>query len=116
MTVTVVTLQRPFADRSGLNVISVSATAAENAYIDLGSLFRVGTTNLGIHLQAVGSAVVPSFTLADPEYARVAANDARVAWDVRTSQAVNVIQSYQFGATVLRLAFAGAGSVNICVI
>lgn len=116
MTITVSSVGKRFGSRNAVNVIRVASDASGLAYIDLTNLFKAGFTNLGIQLQAVGAAAIPSFTLADPEYASIPANDAKVSWDVRAALTLNAIATFPIGATVLRLNFPGAGSVNVCVL
>lgn len=105
-----------WSDRHGLCPITVSADTAETGYVNVTSLFRIGQVSQGIQIQAHGSGVIPSFTMAGAETAAIAANDTRVPWKVFASIASGDIVSFPFGATVVRLQFAGPGVAYIGVL
>ena len=115
MSYTVSYLNKPFAQRTALSIIKVVATSAESAYVDVTNLIRIGAINLGVQIQGHGAALVPSFTMMDPDFAVLIANDSKVPWDVRASQVSGAISSFFLVPTVVRLAFAGAGTAYITV-
>jgi hypothetical protein len=115
MSYTITYLNKPFAQRTALSVLHVTATSAESAYVDVSNLIRIGAINLGVQIQGFGAAIVPSLTLADPDFASLIANDAKVPWHVLASQASGVLTCQFFCPTVVRLAFAGAGSAFLTV-
>lgn len=115
MSSTITYLNKPFAQRTALSILHITATSAELVYVDITNLIRIGAINLGVQLQGFGAAIVPSFTLADPEYAVNPANDAKVPWDVKSSQLSGVLSSFFVAPTVVRLNFAAAGSAYLTI-
>ena len=115
MSYSVTFLSKPYGQRTALSVLHVATTSAENAYVDVTNLIRIGAINLGTQIQSFGAAVVPSFTMADPDFASLIANDALVPWDVKASQASGIIGSYFVVPTVVRLAFSAPGTVYLTV-
>lgn len=111
MTVTIGSAK--FPDRHALGTITVHATGAETAYVDVTPLFRIGQINFGIQIQTHGAAVTPSFTMAAAETARVPANDAKVPWKSQSQIAANDMVVFGLAATVVKLVFAGAGVAYI---
>lgn len=92
---------------SPLQSFEVSVTGAETKIAKLGGVLRPGVNNLGVYVQAVGTAVTPSLTLDNP--ATVDKGDA--TWfTLPVIPAGNIVNlGPNLVGTAVRLQFAGAG-------
>lgn len=85
--------------------------------VDLLSMVRAGTVNLGITIQAVGTSVTPYLTLQPEKQSAVYQNMNSIDWAVQPVVSAGTV--YNFGflfGTYLRLDFAQAGRVYIGVL
>ena len=105
----------PWGDRTALNLTRVIADGAGDVYIGADQFFRIGQVNMGVQLQAVGTIVTPSFTLAPPELA--ANEDPSIAaaqpWMALASVASGNMVNYPLATTAVKLHFATAGEATL---
>ncbi len=101
--------------RSGMNVLRVIADGAVTGYVPVYNLMRQGEVNGGIQIQAVGTTVTPSLTLARIEDldSGDAVKIAALPWDAQSAISANAMGAYFRVATGLKLVFAAAGEAWI---
>ena len=97
-----------FGQRTPLNTLMATATAATTGVVDLTTIVRFGM-RFGLLFQATAGGITPSLTLSRIENA-MAGNATWFAQSVLTSGNITVIA---IPAVAVQLVFSGAGSVII---
>lgn len=111
----ITTAKAPFQDvhPMGSVIVSCSGPGPETGLINVTNLFRVGQINSGIQIQAHGVSITPSITMAPAEDAMNPARDGQVPWKSFDAITAGDIIQIPYGATVLKLLFAGAGQAHV---
>ena len=109
----VVRRSSPWDQKHAMAIIRVYSDSAGTGYVNVTSLFRVGSVNLGIQCQSRGASVTPSFTMEDSGVVEKDPTAAGIPWFAGSAVAASAIATFPYAATYMRVVFAGAGEFTI---